>query len=63
MSEDFDTSQEETGFHLLETKLGSHETSIFSPELTLRLRPTSSAGTPLCHEQLYDSWEARDYGI
>ncbi len=35
MLEDFDISQEETSFPLLQTKCGSSETSIFSMEFTL----------------------------
>ncbi len=55
MSEDFDISQEETGIPLLYTKLGSRETRIFSPELTLCLHPSSSIGMPLSREHMYDS--------
>ncbi len=39
MSKDFNISQEEIGFPLLLSKLGSCETSMFSPVLMLRGRP------------------------
>ncbi len=55
ISQNFDISQVETVFPLMEAKLGSRETSIFSLEFTLCLHPTLFSETPLSSERTSNS--------